>query len=58
LVNAFLTVMGQTGQVMPGTLKVTVLDAAHAGAAIAARHMTAITDFRLFIAISFRLQVQ
>src|SRR5438128_5799073 len=50
LFKAFLTVIGQTGQVIPGTSRVTVFDAAHAGAARAVRHITATTDFSLFIA--------
>src|SRR5439155_12566408 len=52
LFKAFLTVIGQTGQVIPGTSRVTVFDAAHAGAARATRHITPITDFILFIANS------
>src|SRR5947208_4441176 len=54
LFKAFLTVIGQTGQVIPGTSRVTVFDAAHAGAARAVRHITATTDFSLFIANSLR----
>src|SRR6266849_5495892 len=50
LFKAFLIVMGQAGQVIPGTFRVTVFDAAQAGAERAARQITAMADFSLVIA--------
>src|SRR5216684_3565151 len=49
LFKAFLIVIGQAGQVIPGTFRVTVFDAAQAGAERAARQITAMANFSLVI---------
>jgi hypothetical protein len=54
LFKAFLIVIGQAGQVIPGTFRVTVFDAAQAEAERAVRQITAMADFSLLIANSFR----
>src|SRR5260370_9145074 len=54
LFKAFLIVMGQAGQVIPGTFRVPVSDPAQAGAERAARQITAMADFSLVIANSLR----
>ena len=53
LLKAFLTVIGQAGHVMPGTIRVTVFDAAQAEAVSRARLKARLHNCRLFKANSF-----
>jgi hypothetical protein len=52
LVSAFFTVMGQTGQVMPGTARVTVWSAGQTGDASMDNAAASASDF--FMGISFQ----